>query len=195
LRQDHPFRRDIERTFLDIPWIDWGELLDNGVQGDPNIYRGMDTITQNVSWEIFDQFRQTNAEFPIFGHNLREFFPGMRDLHNREVYSYRGQPDNKLLQKADFTNQVASDMHLVVLALVGRRLITTTGGYLGLAPEEVRESDFVGILYGCNFPVVLRPNGGCYFVIGECYVDGVMDGELTEAKDRGEYQEMEITLC
>ena len=195
LRQDHPFRRDPERTFFDIPWIDWGEIMDDGERGDPNICHGMEAITQNVSWEVFDQFRQTNAEFPIFGHNLRDFFPGMRDLHNGELYSCRGQPGNVLLQDADFTDQVASDMHLVVLALVGRKLITTSTGYLGLAPEEVRENDVIGILYGCNFPVVLRPNGGCYFVIGECYVEGVMDSELIEAKDRGEYQEVEVSLC
>jgi hypothetical protein len=61
-------------------------------------------------------------------------------------------------------------------------LITTTGGYIGLAPEEV---DVVGIMYGCTFPVVLRPCGGYYYVIGE----------LIEVKKRGDPQEMEIILC
>jgi hypothetical protein len=70
--------------------------------------------------------------------------------------------------------------------------VATTGGYIGLAPEEV---DVVGIMYGCTFPVVLRPCGGYYYAIGECYVDGVMDGELIEVKKRGDPQEMEIILC
>jgi hypothetical protein len=36
---------------------------------------------------------------------------------------------------------------------------------------------------------------GTTVLLGECYVDGVMDGELTEAKELREPQEMEITLC
>jgi hypothetical protein len=90
---------------------------------------------------------------------------------------------------------MASDMHLVVLALPGRKLMTTIKGYLGLAPEEVLKGDVIAVLYGCNFPVVLRPYGERFYVVGECYVDGVMDGELIEARDREEYQEREITLC
>ena len=90
---------------------------------------------------------------------------------------------------------MASDMHLVVLALTGRRLVTTSTGYLGLAPAELLEGDIIAVLYGCNFPVVLRPCEDKFYFIGECYVDGVMDGELMEAKERGEYQERDITLC
>jgi hypothetical protein len=88
-----------------------------------------------------------------------------------------------------------SDMHLAVLALTGHRLVIISGGFLGLALKEVLKNDVIAILYGCDFPVVLRPCGDNYYVIGECYVDGVMDGELVEAKERGEYQEREITLC
>jgi hypothetical protein len=83
----------------------------------------------------------------------------------------------------------------VVLALTERRLVTTSKGYLGLAPAEVLEGDVIAVLYGCNFPVVLRPCEDKFYFIGECYVDGVMDGELMEAKERGEYQERDITLC
>lgn len=96
---------------------------------------------------------------------------------------------------AKLLNQMASDMHLVVLALTGRRPVTTAKGYLRLAPEEVLKDDVVVVLHGCNFPVMLRPCGDKYYVIGECYVDGIMDGELTAARNRGEYEQMEITLC
>ena len=60
------------------------------------------------------------------------------------------------------------------------------GGYLGLAPEEVQENDVISIFCGCNFPVVLRPCGDNYLLIGECYVDGIMDGEVVQAKEQGE---------
>jgi hypothetical protein len=109
------------------------------------------------------------------------------------MYSGEGQSDRELRQNNDPANQIASDMHVAVLALIGRRLITTTGGYIGLAPEEVLKNDVIAILYGYNFPVVLRPCGEYYYVIGECYID--MDGEVIEAKERGEHQEIEINLC
>lgn len=50
------------------------------------------------------------------------------------------------------------------------------------------------VVYGCNFPVLVRPCGERYYAIGECYIDGAMDGELMEAIEEGEYQEREIIL-
>jgi len=98
-------------------------------------------------------------------------------------------------KNAEFLGEMASDMHLIVLALTGRRLAITATGYLGMVPEEALKGDVIAVLYGCNFPVVLRRCGERHLVIGECYVDGVMDGELMEAQSRGEYEEREITLC
>jgi hypothetical protein len=51
------------------------------------------------------------------------------------------------------------------------------------------------LFYACNFLLVLHPCGEYYNAIGECYIDGVMDGEPIEAKELGEYQELEINLC
>ena len=84
------------------------------------------------------------------------------------------------------TRENAQDMLISVLALINRRMISTIGGYLGLAPEEVQENDVISIFCGCNFPVVLRPCGDNYLLIGECYVDGIMDGEVVQAKEQGE---------
>jgi hypothetical protein len=55
---------------------------------------------------------------------------------------------------------MASDMHLTALALTGHRLVITSGGgFLGLALKEVVKNDVTAILYGCNFTVLLRPCG------------------------------------
>jgi hypothetical protein len=55
---------------------------------------------------------------------------------------------------------------------------------LGLAPASASVGDTVCILFGCSVPVILRerlsgiPGIKPYFeLIGECYVDGVMEGE------------------
>jgi hypothetical protein len=89
---------------------------------------------------------------------------------------------------------MASDVHLIVLALTRRRLVTNSRGYIGMTPEEALKDDIIAVLCGCNFPVVIYPCGDRYYFFGECYVDGVMNGEFMEAKDRGENQERDHIL-
>lgn len=86
-------------------------------------------------------------------------------------------------------------MFVTMESLAGRRLITTRGGYIGLAPEEAELGDVIAILHGCNFPLVLRPCGGSYLLIGECYVDGMMDGEMVEARGQRVFEGTEINIC
>lgn len=85
-------------------------------------------------------------------------------------------------------------MHLVVLALAGRKLVTNSRGYLWMAPEEALKGDVIAVLCGFNFPVVLCTCGDRRYVFGERYVDGVIDGEFMEAKDRGQYRVTDQTL-
>jgi hypothetical protein len=184
LRQDHPSGRDLKATFLDTLWLDWDNARSLSLHMWALCY-GMEEVMESSSWETFDKFRQTNANFSIFGNKFRDFFPDTRN-------NFDGQLCQRLMSPE---KEIIFDMHVTVLALIGRRMITTSGGYLGLAPEEVLENDVIAILYGCNFPIVLRPCGESYNYIGESYVDGIMDGELMEAKERGEYREVNIALC
>ena len=39
------------------------------------------------------------------------------------------------------------------------------------------EGDILCVLLGCSFPVILRPTNGYYLLIGEVYVDELMNGE------------------
>lgn len=58
-----------------------------------------------------------------------------------------------------------------------RQLVKTKRGYLGLAPDTAEKSDMVCILYGCSVPVVIREaDNGNHELVGECYIDGMMDG-------------------
>jgi hypothetical protein len=59
-----------------------------------------------------------------------------------------------------------------------RRFCTTTNGALACVPKASREGDIICVLFGGEVPYVLRPTGGVfYWVIGECYVHGIMHGE------------------
>jgi hypothetical protein len=62
--------------------------------------------------------------------------------------------------------------------LLGRSLFLTIDGKVGLGPDYIQEKDNVVVLLGCSTPMVLRPNhAGSYRVVGEAYLDGVVDVE------------------
>jgi len=63
----------------------------------------------------------------------------------------------------------------------GRRLLVTEKGYIGLGSLDVQEGDQISLLGNSPVPYLLRKCGeepGVYRLVGECYVHGIMNGEL-----------------
>lgn len=59
-----------------------------------------------------------------------------------------------------------------------RRPFLADVGHVGLAPASAQPGDYICILFGCHVPIVLRPSSeGCFVLVGEAYVYGIMDGE------------------
>ncbi|KAL6859524.1 heterokaryon incompatibility protein domain-containing protein [Trichoderma novae-zelandiae] len=60
------------------------------------------------------------------------------------------------------------------------RLMVTRNGRIGLVSEKAAKGDLVCVLFGCSVPVLLRRSGdeeeGTFTLIGECFLDGFMDG-------------------
>lgn len=71
-------------------------------------------------------------------------------------------------------------------ACTGRRLFFTQEGVLGLGPMEMETGDILCVLFGGNVPFILRPEGGHYSFVGECYIEGLMKGQAIERFQRGE---------
>ncbi|CZR58567.1 uncharacterized protein PAC_08459 [Phialocephala subalpina] len=62
--------------------------------------------------------------------------------------------------------------------LLGRKLVQTEGGYIGLAPGHVQIGDIICVILGSNVPTVLRKNSdGTFKIVGHSYLHGVMNGE------------------
>ncbi|GME44361.1 uncharacterized protein K452DRAFT_102434 [Neofusicoccum parvum] len=63
---------------------------------------------------------------------------------------------------------------------------TVAGGAMALVPHDCREGDSIAVLHGSPVPVVLRKVGssGCYQLVGDCYVEGVMNGEAVMWAER-----------
>lgn len=67
--------------------------------------------------------------------------------------------------------------------IVGWKFVTTKRGRCGIAPSSVLPGDLVGIFSGGKVPFLLRDGlrpGGGIFLIGQCYIDGIMFGEAVE---------------
>lgn len=68
-----------------------------------------------------------------------------------------------------------------------RCFLTSSGGYMGIAPNGTKEGGATCILIRGDVPVILRQDGESFTLVGECYVHGVMEGEALEMKIPQQY--------
>ena len=79
--------------------------------------------------------------------------------------------------------------YAVLSATAHRRFfMTEQRGYMGLGPSTLKKGDKICVLLGGCTPFIIRPVGNreacssipkpCYELIGDCYVDGLMDGQV-----------------
>jgi hypothetical protein len=57
----------------------------------------------------------------------------------------------------------------------GRALFVTKRGFIGMAPPSIQHGDTVCILFGAHVPFALRSEGHRWKLIGDVYVDDLMD--------------------
>jgi hypothetical protein len=70
---------------------------------------------------------------------------------------------------------------MILCRNVERRAFITSEGHLGIGSAILQEWDTVAIICGTEVPLLLRScDSGVYELIGEAYVDGIMDGEAME---------------
>lgn len=69
----------------------------------------------------------------------------------------------------------------IMRAAMKRSFFVTEKGYMGLGPFNTEEGDLVYVLAGGQVPFILRPeiSSGGFWLVGESYVHGIMDGEAT----------------
>lgn len=65
-----------------------------------------------------------------------------------------------------------------VIPLIDRCFVATEKGIYGLCPRGTMPGDRVFLLQGAIVPLVLRPSGEKWVLVGECYIHGAMYGEL-----------------
>lgn len=92
--------------------------------------------------------------------------------------------------------QLQTSMHIM---MSNQRRFATTGASLGFVPTVACEGDFICILAGCSVPLVLRQvqqsGESCFALMGECYIDGIMDGEFMKFVELKNIRPMKILLA
>ena len=77
---------------------------------------------------------------------------------------------------------------LIETSISGSLVTDATIPLMGVGGPEIREGDMICIFLGCNFPVVIRPNGNHYIFIGAVYVDNLIDGKAVADLENGLYE-------
>jgi hypothetical protein len=67
-------------------------------------------------------------------------------------------------------------------------------GFMGTGPKGVLPGDVVCVLLGSDLPIILRPCGNEYGVVGPCYMCGIMYGELVIKMQQEEREGVTFTL-
>jgi hypothetical protein len=82
----------------------------------------------------------------------------------------------------------------VVRASNNRMLCITSNGYIVLASAQAEEGDLICILLGGQTPFILRKGDRQHYLIGACYVHGIMDGEAMKELYEGKYEIQDFVI-
>ncbi|PVH74034.1 hypothetical protein DL98DRAFT_393288, partial [Cadophora sp. DSE1049] len=118
---------------------------------------------------FFRSWFSLNKSLLIQGRSLEEHCQDMvKDISIPEAKYFREGKLKKFYGRLEDT-----------VVTMGRRLVVCEKGCLGMAACRARKGDLVVVLLGCSVPLVLRKGKeeGSFELVGECYLDGFMNGE------------------
>jgi hypothetical protein len=122
-----------------------------------------------------------------------------QDLSDREhLHRAFDDVDEILRQRPSLVPQDTLEAGIEKFAL-GRRFFITKKGYFGLGPQKSEPGDRIAVLFGSGVPFVLRkcPSRSgtrAWRIIGECYVHGIMQGEVIRKWELGSAESQMLLL-
>jgi hypothetical protein len=102
------------------------------------------------------------------------------------------QPDNPPMSNQG--RRLMRPFREALESATNNRLFLTEKGYIGLAPLGAQKGDIVCVLCGSEVPLLLRRYGDEYVLIGECFVQGLMDGEIIDEFKKGKISMKTFTI-
>jgi hypothetical protein len=184
----------------DVPWVRFGDSCVLEMVGCPV---GRISKSFKLTWDPERSIRDSCIKFletatSAFGsldENKRTIFwrTIMSDLLDGND---NGDPQTRMSKQTSFsfdmwlTEEKADSImdsrvsNSITNSIWGRDFFITEEGSFGLCPSGTRPGGEVWVIVGGNVPFILCPRseeGGKYHTfIGDCYMDGVMDGEVKD---------------
>jgi hypothetical protein len=83
-------------------------------------------------------------------------------------------------ERSALTQQALNNAYLKLFVDFGqgRKFYVTEKGRMGMVPDVVKKGDEIYLFSGCRVPVVLRQTSDGLALVADCYLHGVMDGQL-----------------
>lgn len=166
---------------------DWWNIFAESLGSSASAQVAFARVISCGNW-VFDDERlyqdRLNAIFALSKNQLIRYHTGEGESL-REVETL-GLDLAQVETNEDEKVQMAS-MLSASLMMNRRRLFIGSSNVAGLAPWDAEPGDKLCILLGCRFPVVLRRQGDHHVLIGEAYVDGMMDGQAMQALKDGKF--------
>jgi hypothetical protein len=121
--------------------------------------------------------------------SLNAMWQSLNILQSRDFIDGGQSPDQQRRDEEVFQDWIQNDriyssmVARIRLTMMTRRTMTGEKGHLISGPESALPGDIVCVLLGCDVPVVLRQVAEHYILVGECYCQGIMRGEMMKALD------------
>jgi hypothetical protein len=96
-------------------------------------------------------------------------------------------------------NRDLKELEITILMQANRTLfsmnsIACSDIMLGKCWNSVTIDDLVCVIMGCDVPLILRPVENHFVLIGDCYVEGIMEGEAMDFVKNGKVEMREFCL-
>ncbi|OPB36197.1 hypothetical protein A0O28_0109730 [Trichoderma guizhouense] len=141
------------------------------------------TIYSRAAQALYENFL-VNAERLGLKHGDRSLTQGSEVNKNAQV-----APHDVVPLTEDLLNKLLLMHTSAVKWCPGRRFAVTDAGDFAAVPKAAQKGDIVCIFNGGRVPYVLRPCvNGNYTLVGECYVDGMMRGEVRDRFPRRSHE-------
>ncbi|MCJ1390871.1 hypothetical protein MMC18_003732 [Xylographa bjoerkii] len=120
-----------------------------------------------------EQQRVRAEELPYFFHQFDEI-----ERHFYTVTQAPTDEDTANMQARMHTANMVDAM--IGAAAFGRVFCLSNDKYMLLAPIGTKVGDKICVIHGLPVPFIIRPEGDMFSLVGECYVEGVMDGKVMD---------------
>ncbi|KAK4960681.1 hypothetical protein LTR28_005030 [Elasticomyces elasticus] len=134
-----------------------------------------------VAAKDFTRLRRAPPAYgDVFGVLLDEVIGRSPAMPHQSYPSRRLTMDHLRAQSARRPSQIYRELEEAVYAACsGRTYFTTMKRYMGLGPKYARQGDKICVFTGSHVPFIVRPHRDqSYQLVGECYVHGIMQGEV-----------------